>query len=178
MINSLLSSVLVDLLALLRHSERFFDLKSQDRSGVLNKLNFSENLKSYLTEVKLESFLSDMEELTKNLLVSPFVQNRKVGMKMLEMLSTYFDFDLDVRLDDLIEESENSHYILVQSPIKLEAKMKDEIRENLVKRYPNSSPVFIVNRDLIGGLRIYVDGKTEDLSWISKINILTSINKI
>ncbi len=178
MLNTLLSSVLIDLITLLKESPKFFELSESERKSLLSKHHYSHELAQYLEQVKLGGFLSDMEEITKNLLMSPFKQNRSIGIKMLELLSTYFDYDLDVRLEEIIEESDGQHYILVQSPIKLEAAMKDDIREHLVKKYPNSSPVFVVNKTLIGGLRIYIDGKTEDLSWISKINILTSINTI
>lgn len=68
-----------------------------------------------------------------------------------------------------------SPFIVVQTPIRLEQDQKASIREELVEKHPHSVPSFSVNKNLIGGLRVFVDGKTHDHSWISQINKLTSI---
>ncbi len=68
-----------------------------------------------------------------------------------------------------------SSFVLVQSPIQLTQEQKKSIRKELSEKYPHSIPSFSVNKKLIGGLRVFVDGKTHDHSWISQINKLTSI---
>lgn len=175
--NTLISSLLVDIVAVLKESENFFELAHKDREKVLDKLNFSQSVKSYLTAVKLTAFIADLEEVTKNMLASPYKNNRQMGIKLIEFLSSFFDYQMEVDVEKILGDDESAHYLLIQSPVKLETAFKDEIRESMMKQYPNASPIFVVNKNLIGGLRIYIDGKTEDLSWISKINILTSLNK-
>ena len=169
--------MLLDIVSLLKAEPKFFEHSEKDRKGVVEKMGFSSFINEYLLKAKKETFLSDSEEVVRSLISSPLKANRVVGLSLLDFVSNYFDHDTELDLNTLVNE-EFDHFILVQSPMKLESKMKEEIKESLVKKYPNSSPVFVVNKSLIGGLRIYVDGKTEDLSWVSKINILTSLNKI
>jgi F0F1-type ATP synthase delta subunit len=175
--NTLISALLLDLIVVLKADQNFFELAHKDREEVLEKLSFSASVKHYLVNIKANSLIGDLEELAKNMLASPYKNNRQMGVKLVELLSTYFDYQMEVDVEKILGDEENAHYLLVQSPVKLESSFKDEIRESLTKEYPNASPIFVVNKGLIGGLRIYIDGKTEDLSWISKINILTSLNK-
>jgi F0F1-type ATP synthase delta subunit len=35
--------------------------------------------------------------------------------------------------------------------------------------------VFQINRNLIGGMRIFADGKVVDNSWLSRINYISSL---
>ncbi|MFA5854869.1 MAG: F0F1 ATP synthase subunit delta [Candidatus Gracilibacteria bacterium] len=69
----------------------------------------------------------------------------------------------------------DSDMVLVQMPRDIEPALKKEIREALSEKYPLSFPKFQVNRELIGGLRVFVNGKTKDLSWFARINKITSI---
>lgn len=175
--NTLISSILVDILAVLKDCEKFFEQNEKNKQAVLNKLNFPENCKIYLSTVPQAVFISDLEELAKSMLASPYRNNRKVGVAVIEFLSTFFDYQAEADLEKVFGEDGISHYLLIQSPLKLEPAFKEEIRLSMNKQYPNTPPVFIVNKKLIGGLRIYIDGKVEDLSWLSKIDFLTSLNK-
>lgn len=69
-------------------------------------------------------------------------------------------------------------FIVIQSPVVLEPEFKKSIQTELKKQHPHGIPTFSVNKNLIGGLRIFVDGKTSDHSWISQINKLTSLINI
>lgn len=68
-----------------------------------------------------------------------------------------------------------SPYIVVQSPREIEPKTKKEIRAELYEKYPLSFPVFQINKKLIGGLRIFENGITQDHSWLSRVLKFTSL---
>jgi hypothetical protein len=65
--------------------------------------------------------------------------------------------------------------ILIQSPYEIDSKLKTEIRQELQKNHPHSIPIFAVNKKILGGFRIFVNGAIKDYSWLSKINRITSI---
>lgn len=69
----------------------------------------------------------------------------------------------------------DSPFIVVQTPILLDKEQKQTIRSEIQSNHPHSIPTFSVNKNLIGGLRVFINGKTHDHSWISKINNLTSL---
>lgn len=68
----------------------------------------------------------------------------------------------------------NVPYILVQTPISLSEDQKTEIVNDLKAQYPLSPVTFSVNKNLIGGLRVLIDGKAKDYSWLSIINKFTT----
>ena len=94
-------------------------------------------------------------------------------------LSTFYSSGVEKQIIEQIQDFlslvHKSSYVLVQTPIQLTQEQKTSIREELIGKYPHSIPSFSVNKKLIGGLRVFVDGKTHDHSWISQINKLTSI---
>lgn len=65
--------------------------------------------------------------------------------------------------------------IVVQSARPVPGNVRSLIREELQKKYPHSIPVFSINTDLLGGIRLFVNGNVHDASWRSKINQLTSL---
>jgi len=71
--------------------------------------------------------------------------------------------------------TEKTPYIVVQSPREMDTELKKEIRSHLTKVWPLSLPTFQINRRLIGGLRVFVDGKTTDNSWLSRVLRYTSL---
>ena len=66
--------------------------------------------------------------------------------------------------------------LIVQSPLECDLKTKHDIRAYLAKSYPKSFVSFSVNKQLIGGIRFFVDGKVDDLSWFSRIQALHSLS--
>lgn len=67
--------------------------------------------------------------------------------------------------------------VLVQSPREIKPELRKEIREKLSKDQENSMPIFQINHKLIGGLRIFVDGKSQDYSWLSRVHRFTNLTK-
>ncbi len=66
--------------------------------------------------------------------------------------------------------------IMVQSPRDIPAELKKEMRKELSEKHPHSFPVFQINRQLIGGFRVFVNGKSTDLSWFSKVQKLLAFS--
>lgn len=66
-------------------------------------------------------------------------------------------------------------YIVVQSPREVTPEIKKEVRAELYEKYPLSFPVFQINKKLIGGLRIFENGTTNDHSWLSRVLKFTSL---
>jgi len=70
-------------------------------------------------------------------------------------------------------------YIIVQTPREMSAELKKEIRNNLREHnHALSFPIFQINKNLIGGLRVFVNGKVTDNSWLGRINHITSLNYV
>ena len=76
---------------------------------------------------------------------------------------------------ELGNKTEKAPYIVVQSPREIDTELKKEIRSHLTKVWPLSLPTFQINRRLIGGLRVFIDGKSTDNSWLSRVLRYTSL---
>jgi hypothetical protein len=68
--------------------------------------------------------------------------------------------------------------ILVQSPAECKTEIKTEIRQHFLQEHPNSFVAFSFNAQLIGGIRFFVDGKVQDLSWFSKIESIKRLSNL
>lgn len=77
-------------------------------------------------------------------------------------------FQLSTRVAD-------SPYIVIQTPREISTELKKEIRTRLLKENPLTFPTFQINKKLIGGLRIFINGKTIDHSWITRVLRFTSL---
>ncbi len=71
-----------------------------------------------------------------------------------------------------------SALILVQSPVFLEAAFKQQIREQMQKDYPRSFVSFQVNAQLMGGLRVFLDGEVIDNSWFSRVQKIRQLSSL
>jgi F0F1-type ATP synthase delta subunit len=83
--------------------------------------------------------------------------------------------ELSTIIDEFTRTVSGAKFIVLQSPREIEAELKKEIRKKLWEEYPYSFPIFQINRSLIGGLRVFIDGKTVDNSWFSRIVRITSM---
>ncbi len=175
--NSLLSATLLDILSVLKHNEQFFTLDQSARQSAVKELKFTPNTADYLASVSKEMFIADLEEVVSIMLNSPYKNSRKTAISIIELLSSFFDHQVEADLEKMMNSDGIKHHLLIQSPVRLSSEMKEDIRLAMHKKHPEATPIFVVNKNLIGGLRIYIDGHVEDLSWQSKINILTSLKQ-
>lgn len=66
-------------------------------------------------------------------------------------------------------------FILVQSPSEISPEIKKDIRQKIREEDEKAFPVFQINKKLIGGIRIFKDGESDDLSWLSRVLHFTSL---
>lgn len=92
-------------------------------------------------------------------------------------------FELEKRLKDIgnlsfLSEEEKSllkkiytqyQEIIVETPKKLSFEEKEKFKTDLSNKYNSAFVIFKTNQNLIGGMRIYVDGKLIDDSWKNEI---------
>jgi len=79
---------------------------------------------------------------------------------------------------NLLTELYDSPRVLVQSPVECDQETKKQIREHFAKEQAQSFVAFSVNAQLIGGIRFFVDGKVQDLSWFSKIQHIKQLSEL
>lgn len=65
--------------------------------------------------------------------------------------------------------------IIVQSSQEIEKGIRQEVRAHFAKKHPYSFLEFQINPQIIGGLRVFIDGKVMDHSWLSKIQKISQL---
>lgn len=102
--------------------------------------------------------------------------NSELANTLKEILTDYSYQEILNGIQSLAEKTFQSPLVVVQTPTEMELETKKEIRENLSQSLNQVClPIFQVNKNLIGGLRLFVNGKVSDLSWIARINLITSL---
>ncbi len=76
---------------------------------------------------------------------------------------------------DAIQLVQDIPTIIIQTPLELNSEERKGIRLHFLEEYPLSFPAFQINPQLLGGMRILVEGKVMDDSWLSKIQAITSL---
>ncbi len=99
-----------------------------------------------------------------------------LGETLKEIVVTLTAQELMSQISEFTRKVKETPYILVQSPREVDHDLKQAIREQLREEYGELSfAVFQINRNLIGGMRIFADGKVVDNSWLSRINYISSL---
>ena len=98
-----------------------------------------------------------------------------VGAALRHLLLGYSYQELASAIHDLCQKTIGAPYLVVQSPREVNLELKKEIREALTKEFPSSFPIFQINRNLIGGIRIFKGGAVLDRSWIGRVQHFTSL---
>lgn len=142
-----------------------------------------------LTEFFTVTFASKVDELPGRFYLLPYEarvveikkiieSDNRIADALREFLVTNSYQEVAEMLNDLSQAVTGADTVLVQSPRDINSDLKKEIRKHLLEKYPHSFPVFQVNRGLIGGFRVFVNGKATDLSWFSRIVKLTSLKTV
>lgn len=142
-----------------------------------------------LTEFFTQTFSSKVDELPGRFYLLPY-ETRKVEIKKIiesdnriadalrEFLSGNSYQEIAGLLNEFAQAVNEAEMVLVQTPRDVDGDLKKEIRKALLEKYPHAFPVFQVNRGLIGGFRVFVNGKSVDHSWFSRIAKLTSLKTV
>lgn len=73
---------------------------------------------------------------------------------------------LEARFQELITHVyPHSSMTVVQSPLTLSAEQRVAIRAALAAKFPEAYPTFSVDKSLLGGIRLFINGKLIDRSW-------------
>jgi hypothetical protein len=124
----------------------------------------------------LDSEIALMKEKDKREVVEKLIKGESSLAKSLrEVLVRKTYQQIASEIFKLAQSVETTPYLVVQSPREIDLKLKREIREKLSERAKSSFPIFQINRKLVGGLRIFEDGKSLDHSWLSKVQYFTSL---
>lgn len=98
--------------------------------------------------------------------------------KALKKVLVNFSYQEIVRnIQELLEVAYGSPYVLVQTPLRLDAKAKDEMMLQISKEIKEPVIVqFQVNKAILGGMRIFIDGEVQDMSWMGRIEKIANLN--
>ncbi len=99
--------------------------------------------------------------------------NLASALKNILLTSTYQQISSEIY--ELSSKIQESPYILVQSPREIQPELKKEIRKKIKEESPTNFPIFQINQKLIGGIRIFKDGESNDHSWLSRVLHYTSL---
>lgn len=102
--------------------------------------------------------------------------NSELAISLKQILTDYSYQEILNGIFSLLQKSFSSPLVIIQSPCEVDFETKKEIREKVSQETQKTClPIFQVNKNLIGGLRIFVDGKVSDYSWMGAINLITSL---
>ena len=141
---------------------------------------------SALLEFFSDTFASKLDQMDMNFYLLPYEDRLKKAQELLNSESktahALRDLLVNNSYQELAEAFENlsktvkdASTILIQIPRAIPRELKKEMREQLASEHPYSFPVFQINKQLIGGFRVFVDGKSIDHSWFSKVQKLSSL---
>ncbi len=65
--------------------------------------------------------------------------------------------------------------IVIQTPIAIDPAQRQAMRQAFLEKYTHSFPEFQINPQIIGGMRVFVNGMVEDHSWLAKVQALTRL---
>lgn len=102
--------------------------------------------------------------------------NTKLGTSLKDLMLYNSTQEIYQGLNEFLGAVTNTPYVIVQTPTEISQDLKKEIRAELTKELKtNCLPIFQVNKNLIGGLRVFIDGEVTDNSWLGRINFITQI---
>lgn len=113
----------------------------------------------------------EREEVVENLIKGDSL----LASSLKSILVNYTYQQICENINSLSQLISTSPYVVVQSPREITPEMKREIRKQINEKHPSSFPVFQINKKLIGGIRIFENGTTEDHSWLSRVLRFTSL---
>jgi F0F1-type ATP synthase delta subunit len=138
-----------------------------------------------VVEFLTTSFAVKLDELPERFYMLPYEDRVEAAEKVIEsdnavaqslretvVVNSYQEIASAV--EDFAKEVTGATTVLVQMPREISLELKKEMRQTLQAEHPYSFPIFQINRGLIGGFRLFVDGKTQDHSWFNRIVKITS----
>ncbi len=133
-----------------------------------------------------ENFASKLDALGSSFYLLPYEERKKQAEQLIEsdshtaaalrdLLVTNSYQEITEAIEMLSKSVADAGTIVVQTPREIEPELKKEMRAKFAADFPLSFPAFQINRQLIGGFRVFINGKSRDLSWFSQVQKLTSL---
>jgi F0F1-type ATP synthase delta subunit len=133
-----------------------------------------------------ENFASKLDALGSSFYLLPYEERKKKAEQLIDsqshtasalrdMIVTNSYQEVAEALEQLSKVVADGATIVVQAPRDIDVELKKEMREKLAHDFPLSFPVFQINRQLIGGFRVFINGQSHDFSWFSQVQKLTSL---
>lgn len=109
--------------------------------------------------------------------VNKFISsNSELAQALKQILTDNSYQEIISNIQDFASKTLKTPLVIIQSPIEISLEQKKEIREKIAQEQNSiCMPIFQINKTLIGGLRIFINGKVQDFSWLGKINLITSL---
>lgn len=138
-----------------------------------------------VVEFLTTSFAGKLDDLPSRFYMLPYVDRVKVVSEVIEsdnavaaslreMVVVNSYQEIATAVEDLAKEVVGAPTLLVQIPRDISAELKKDMRSALQAEHPHSFPIFQINRGLIGGFRLFLNGTAKDFSWFNRIVKLTS----
>ena len=130
-----------------------------------------------------ENFASKLDALGSSFYLLPYEERKKKAEQLIEsdshtaaalrdLLVTNSYQEITEAIEMLSKSVADAGTIVVQTPRDIDPELKKEMREKFAGDLPLSFPACQINRQLIGGFRAFVNGKSHDLSWFSQVQKL------
>lgn len=158
---------------------------AEGRTGTLAKSPFFETFVQFLTgpfAAKLDKLSGDfyvMSDKDRTQVVDALIKGEtRVALSLKEIYMHRTPQEMAEVIQDLAKQVSKAPVVVIQTPREMDAELKKDMRAELVEKHPNSFPNFQINRKLIGGLRIFVDGEVTDHSWLSRVLRFTHLTTV
>lgn len=125
-------------------------------------------------DMMAESTNYDLEyqtELANKLIKS----DSNISASLRRLLVQYSYQEISSGIANLSRDAAGEKLLIIQSPRTIDIELKKEIRSHFEKHNPHLFPIFQVNKNLIGGMRVFNGGELKDNSWFARVTQLTSI---
>jgi len=104
-----------------------------------------------------------------------FPKKAEVTHAITDFLNTHTEQEVATHVHNLLHRIDATiPYIVVQTPLPLGGEQKQALRTELMDRYGRCFPKFSVNKSLLGGLRIFINGETIEHTWQSRLQEILS----
>lgn len=173
-----LPGIFIQYLSLIPLETFLHDLKSLIKSCAQACETFQKHLNPRLTQAFTSYLLHDFLQLLENppqqTQLLPTTSNFHQTLQEISNLYSYQE--ITNSLNTFLSQYHATPYIVVQVPHPIETNLRHQIRLHLQKKFPRGFPIFQVNNELIGGLRLFLDSTVRDHSWLSQINKITALS--
>lgn len=200
MIKDIISLTLKDIVFLIKENPEFFQENKTSREGILKKskelpksiseylvkveeskvlediksivtlVTSEDQAKSDLTDAIVEYLTSDLIEAVDKYYAGGSIEKAYLSDELSSYLKNYTEQEVTTEIYSVVSKFKEIPLIIVQ--LSAEGANKTSIRKHFSKDFPCAVVEFQQNSDLLGGIKVFVNGEVKDYSWASKVKSL------